>query len=61
MIEGWDIKKRLEYCADKGMKWRFTTPTALHPNGCAEALAKSCKIGLKNRICCRVYRQTMGI
>ena len=57
MIEGWDIKKRLEYCADKGMK----TPTALHQNGCAEALAKSCKIGLKNRICCRVYRQTMGI
>ena len=52
MIEGWDIKKRLEYSADKGMKWRFTAPTALHQNGCAEALAKSCKIGLKNRICC---------
>ena len=45
MIEGWDIEKLREYCADKGMKWRFTTPAAPHQNGCAEALAKSCKIG----------------
>ena len=44
MIEGWDIEKLREYCADKGMKWRFTTPAAPHQNGCAEALVKSCKI-----------------
>ena len=47
MIEGWDIEKLREYCADKGMEWRFTTPAAPHQNGCAEALVKSCKIGLK--------------
>ena len=47
MIKGWDIEKLREYCADKGMEWRFTTPAAPHQNGCAEALVKSCKIGLK--------------
>ena len=47
MIEDWDIEKLREYCADKGMEWRFTTPAAPHQNGCAEALVKSCKIGLK--------------
>ena len=46
MIEGWDIEKLREYCADKGMEWRFTTPPASHQNGCAEALVKSRKIGL---------------
>ena len=47
MIEGQDIEKLREYCADKGMEWRFTTPAAPHQNGCAEVLVKGCKIGLK--------------
>ena len=47
MIEGWDIEDLQEYCADKGMEWRFTTPADPHQNGCIEALVKSCKIGLK--------------
>ena len=47
MIEGWDIEELREYCADKGMEWRFTTPAAPHQNGCAETLMKNCKIGLK--------------
>jgi len=29
------------------MEWRLTTPAAPYQNGCAEALVKSCKIGLK--------------
>ena len=47
MSEGQDIEKLREYCADKGMEWRFTTPEAPHQNGCAEVLVKGCKIGLK--------------
>ena len=47
MIEGQDIEKLPEYCGDKGMEWRFTTPAAPHQNGCAEVLVKGCKIGLK--------------
>ena len=35
-----------EFCAEKGMKWRFATPAALH-HGCAEALVKSCNQALK--------------
>ena len=47
MIEGWDIVTLREYCADKRMQWKFTTPGAPHQNGCAEALVKSCKYALK--------------
>ena len=47
MIEGWDIAALREYCADKRMQWKFTTPGAPHQNGCAEALVKSCKTALK--------------
>ena len=43
MIEGWDKTKLREYCADRGMKWQFTTPLAPHQNGCSEALVKSTK------------------
>ena len=39
-----------EFCADKGMEWRFTTPAAPHHNGCAEALVKSCKKVLKTAV-----------
>ena len=47
MIEGWDITALQDYCADKGMQWKFTTPGAPHQNGCAESLVKSCKTALK--------------
>ena len=50
MIEGWDITKLREYCADRGMKWQFTTPLAPHQNGCSEALVKSTKSALKKAI-----------
>ena len=50
MIKGWDITKLREYCADRGMKWEFTTPLAPHQNGCSEAPVKSTKSALKKAI-----------
>ena len=49
-IQGTDKKILKEYCADKGIQWRFITPTAPHQNGTAEALVKSCKLALKKAI-----------
>lgn len=39
-----------EYCADRGMKWQFTTPGAPHQNGCSEAMVKTVKKALKKAI-----------
>lgn len=50
MVQGWDIKKLREFCAEKGMFWQFITPVAPHQNGCAEALVRSCKYALKKAI-----------
>ena len=47
MVTGWDKKQLQEFCAEKGMEWRFTTPKAPHHNGCAEAMVKTCKKALK--------------
>ena len=47
MIKGWNIQQLKDFCADRGMKWRFTTPAAPHQNGCLEALVKGCKFALK--------------
>ena len=30
MIRGWDVKQLKEFCADRSMKWQFTTPLAPH-------------------------------
>ena len=50
MIKGWDGNQLKEYCADRGMKWQFTTPLAPHQNGCSEAIVKSTKSALKKAI-----------
>jgi hypothetical protein len=47
MIAGWDKKQLQEFCAEKGMEWKFITPKAPHQNGCAEAMVKTCKRALK--------------
>ena len=47
MVTGLDKKQLQEFCAEKGMEWRFTTPKAPHHNGCAEAMVKTCKKALK--------------
>jgi len=50
MTQGLDAKTLKEFCAEKGIKWIFTTPAAPHQNGCAEALVKTCKSALKKAI-----------
>ena len=50
MVMGWDKTKLKEYCADRGMKWQFTTPLAPHQNGCAGSMIKSIKTALKKAI-----------
>ncbi|KAK3736377.1 hypothetical protein QZH41_006148 [Actinostola sp. cb2023] len=50
MIEGWDVNELREFCAERSIEWKFTTPAAPHQNGCAEALVKSCKGALKTAI-----------
>lgn len=50
MIQGWDKGQLKEFCADRGMKWQFTTPDAPHQNGCSEAMVKTVKKALKKAI-----------
>ena len=50
MIEGLDKTKLKEFCADRGMKWQFTTPHAPHHNGCSESMVKTTKSALKKII-----------
>ena len=50
MIQGWDNSQLKEFCADRGMKWQFTTPLAPHQNGCSESMVKSVKSALKKAV-----------
>ncbi|XP_028405249.1 uncharacterized protein LOC114527754 [Dendronephthya gigantea] len=50
MIKGWDAKQLKEFCADRSIKWQFTTPLAPHQNGCTEAMVKTVKTALKKAI-----------
>lgn len=50
MLNGWSAKELQDFCADKGNEWKFITPNAPHHSGCAEALVKSCKFGIKKAI-----------
>ena len=50
MIKGWDVKQLKEFCADRSIKWQFTTTLAPHQNGCTEAMIKSVKAALKKAI-----------
>ena len=50
MVNGLNQLQIQEFCAEKGMHWKFTTPAAPHQNGCAEAVVKTCKNALRNAI-----------
>ncbi|XP_071941070.1 uncharacterized protein [Antedon mediterranea] len=50
MVRGWSEKELKEFCAEKRVQWKFTTPLAPHQNGCAESLVKSCKLALRKVI-----------
>ena len=47
MVEGLDPYKLRDFCAERSINWLLAAPAAPHQNGCAEALAKSCKRALK--------------
>ena len=50
MVQGLDNYQLPEFCTEKGIEWKFTTPASLHQNGCTEALIKTCKSTLKGAI-----------
>ena len=50
MVEGLNNYRLREFCAEKGIEWKFTTPASPHQNGCTEALVKTCKNALKGAI-----------
>ena len=43
LVKGFDEDQLREFCAEKGIEWKFTTPASPHQNGCVEALVKTCK------------------
>ena len=47
-----------EFCGEKGMQWKFTTPGAPHQNGFAEALVKICKTALTKDVGSQVLTLT---
>ena len=50
MVKGGKLEELREFCAEKGMERRFTTPKAPHHNGYAEVLVKTCEKALKKAI-----------
>lgn len=50
MIKGWNVKQLKEFCADRSIKWQFTTPLAPHQNGATEAMVKTVKVALKKAV-----------
>ena len=50
MVKGWKLDELHEFCDEKGMKLRFTTPKAPHHNGCAEACKKALKKAIGNQV-----------
>ena len=40
MVRGWSESELKDFCAEKGVQWKFVTPNAPHQNGCAESLEK---------------------
>jgi hypothetical protein len=50
MIKGWNVKQLKEFCAERSIKWQFTTPLVPHQNGATEAMVKIIKTALKKAI-----------
>ena len=44
------MKELQEFCGERSVERRFTTPATPHHNGCAEAMVKSCKSAKKRAI-----------
>ena len=50
MIKGWNAKQLKEFCAERIIKWQFTTPLAPHQNGATEAMVKTIKTAFKLQV-----------
>ena len=50
MNKGWNVKQLKEFCANRSIKWQFTTPRAPHQNGATEAMVKTVKVALKKSV-----------
>ena len=50
MIKGWNVKQVKEFCADRSIKWQFTTPLAPHQNAATEAMVKTIKVALTKAV-----------
>lgn len=40
MVKGFDEDQLCEFCAEKGIEWKFTTPATPHQNGHVNVLSK---------------------
>ena len=40
MVKGFDEDQLCEFCAEKGIEWKFTTPATPHQNGRVNVLSK---------------------
>nr|XP_054768267.1 uncharacterized protein LOC129275809 [Lytechinus pictus] len=56
MVQGWSESQLREFCAERGIQWKFVTPSAPHQNGCVESLVKSCKTALRKAIGDQILR-----
>ena len=59
MLQGWDIEKLRDSCAENGMVWQFITPAAPHQNGCTESWVESRKYALKKAIREQILSRTV--
>ena len=50
------MKELQEFCGERSVERRFTTPATPHHNGCAEAMVKSCMLAKERAI--RIQRLT---
>lgn len=50
MVQGFSQEEIQDFCTEKDIHWKFTTPAAPHQNGCAKSLVKMCENALKRAI-----------
>ena len=57
MVRGLSREEIHDFCAEKVMHWKVTTPAVPNQNGCTEALVKTCKNAFKRAIGSQVLTQ----
>ena len=46
MVNGWKLAELREFCAEKGMKWRFTTPKSPSPQQMRRSVGEDMQEGV---------------